>query len=79
MGEPVIAQKSPYFVRLEQGKYFWCSCGESKKQPFCDGTHKIRGEFTPVPFEIGEAQDVWLCGCKRTKNQPFCDGTHKRI
>lgn len=76
MNEPVIAQKFPYALELEPGKYWWCACGRSANQPFCDGSHKDTG-FSPVPFELAEAKKVWLCGCKHTKNQPYCDGTHK--
>jgi len=75
--EPEIAQKSPYVVDLESGKdYFWCACGQSKKQPFCDGSHKVT-EFKPLCFTANETARAWLCGCKRSKNPPFCDGTHK--
>lgn len=76
--EPKIAQLAPYGLNLEVKKYWWCSCGESKNQPFCDGSHKTT-PYTPVVFEINEPKQVWLCGCKRTKNKPFCDGTHKNI
>lgn len=79
MDVPHIAQKSPYAVDVEAGKdYYWCACGQSKKQPFCDGSHK-GGSFTPVKFTAAETKTAWLCGCKQTKNQPFCDGTHKAL
>jgi CDGSH-type Zn-finger protein len=65
-------------VTLEPGTYFWCACGRSNNQPFCDGSHQGTG-FTPIGFEIGEKKDVWLCQCKRSKNKPFCDGTHKEL
>jgi CDGSH-type Zn-finger protein len=78
MSEPVIAQKHPHNLDLEPGKYWWCACGRSANQPFCDGSHKGT-EFTPVEFAVEEAKKVWLCGCKHTKNQPFCDGTHKSL
>lgn len=78
MEEPKLAQKSPYQAELEAGSYWWCSCGRSANQPFCDGSHK-GSAFTPVKVEIEEAKTVWLCGCKRTDRKPFCDGTHSKI
>ena len=75
----IIAQKGPFKVDVEAGKsYFWCACGRSKNQPFCDGSHKGTG-LTPRPFKAEENKTVWLCGCKQTKSQPFCDGTHKSL
>jgi CDGSH-type Zn-finger protein len=78
MAEPVMAQKSPYPVELAPGDYWWCRCGRSKRQPFCDGAHKTT-EFTPMKFSMTEPQKIWLCGCKHSANKPFCDGTHKKI
>jgi CDGSH iron-sulfur domain-containing protein 3 len=78
MMEPVIAQKAPYGKELKAGDYWWCSCGQSKNQPFCDGTHK-GSEFTPVKFTLTEDKQVWLCGCKQTATKPFCDGAHKKL
>lgn len=78
MAEPLIPQKSPYAVELAPGDYWWCACGQSKRQPFCDSSHK-GGPFTPVKFTVAEAQKVWLCGCKRTGGKPFCDGSHKKL
>ncbi len=76
---PQIAQKAPYPVEVEAGKsYFWCACGQSKNQPFCDGSHK-GSSFNPVKFTAKETKKVWLCGCKQTHAQPFCDGTHKGL
>ncbi len=77
--DPKIAQKSPYAVNLEAGKtYSWCACGQSKNQPFCDGSHKVT-VFRPVSFTAKESGTAYLCGCKRTNTKPFCDGTHKKI
>ncbi|MBI2890497.1 MAG: CDGSH iron-sulfur domain-containing protein [Nitrospirae bacterium] len=76
--KPVMAQKSPYGVELKPGRYAWCRCGRSNKQPFCDGSHRGTG-FSPVLFEVTEPKTYWLCGCKHTKGQPFCDGTHKTL
>ncbi len=73
-----VARKSPIALELEAGKYYWCACGKSSKQPFCDGSHK-GSEFNPLPFELEEKKQVWLCACKQTKNPPFCDGSHKSI
>lgn len=78
MADPVCAQKSPYQIELEPGNYWWCACGQSKKQPFCDGSHK-GSEFTPLQMEVAEKTTAWLCGCKRTANAPNCDGRHKSL
>lgn len=78
MSDPVMAQKAPYALELEAGTYYWCACGKSKTQPFCDGAHK-GSEFAPVKFELAEKTKVWLCGCKLSEKKPFCDGTHKRL
>ena len=79
MSEAIPAQKAPYMVKAEAGrKYFWCACGRSKKQPFCDGSHSGTS-FTPVLYECTETQDLWFCGCKATGNKPFCDGTHATL
>ena len=77
--EPVVAKKGPYAVELEANKeYHWCACGQSKNQPFCDGSHKGTG-FTPLFFNAKETGKAYLCGCKHTKNPPFCDGTHHKL
>ncbi|XP_038134932.1 CDGSH iron-sulfur domain-containing protein 3, mitochondrial-like [Cyprinodon tularosa] len=78
--EPVIPSKKPLKVELVGGKrYSWCSCGHSRKQPFCDGSHKTRGQgMTPIRFVPEKDSTVWLCGCKHTNNPPYCDGTHKQ-
>ena len=73
-----IAAKQPTMVSLAPGNYFWCACGESKNQPFCDGSHRDT-EFTPVQFKIEEKKDVWLCQCKQTDNAPYCNGSHKKL
>ena len=79
MTEPTIAQKSPYPTEVEAGKsYFWCACGLSSSQPFCDGSHKGSG-FTPVQFEATESKTVYFCGCKHTAHPPFCDGSHAKL
>lgn len=79
MTESVIAQKGPYEVQVAAGKtYFWCACGRSNKQPFCDGSHKGTG-FEPVAWKAAEAGSLWFCGCKRTTDRPFCDGSHNAL
>jgi CDGSH iron-sulfur domain-containing protein 3 len=78
MAEPVCAQREPYIVELKPGDYWWCACGRSQKQPFCDGSHK-GSEFSPVQFTVWTNEKKWLCGCKRSGNKPFCDGTHQRL
>lgn len=79
MAEPVPAQKAPYKVAVEQGRtYWWCACGRSAKQPFCDGSHKGTG-LAPVKYEAAASRDQWFCGCKATKGQPLCDGSHKAL
>ncbi|MGC8917234.1 MAG: CDGSH iron-sulfur domain-containing protein [Thermoanaerobaculum sp.] len=78
MSEPVIAQKKPYKLEMEPGTYFWCACGRSANQPFCDGSHKGTG-FSPVKVEVAEKQLVAWCGCKRSARGPFCDGTHRNL
>ncbi len=79
MHKPDIAAKSPFAVAVEAGKdYFWCSCGKSKGQPFCDGSHK-GSSFSPVKFTASETATVYFCGCKHSKNGPLCDGSHKLL
>jgi len=78
MSKPVIAQSFPYALELEPGTYWWCSCGRSANQPFCDGSHKMT-DFSPVEVTIDKKDKYWLCGCKHTKTPPFCDGGHKSL
>ncbi|MBS3027764.1 MAG: CDGSH iron-sulfur domain-containing protein [Dolichospermum sp. DET50] len=78
MSKPVIADKKPAVLDLEAGTYFWCSCGQSQNQPFCDGGHKDT-DFTPMKFELAENKKVALCQCKYTANSPFCDGQHAKL
>ncbi len=79
MDEPVIAQKAPYAVAVEAGQdYFWCRCGRSARQPFCDGAHKGSG-LTPLKFHAEESKTLYLCGCKHSQTPPLCDGRHKQL
>lgn len=78
MSAPHIADRKPMVFEIEPGTYFWCRCGLSKNQPFCDGSHSGSG-YSPIAFEITEKRKVALCNCKHTKNIPFCDGTHKEL
>ncbi len=78
MEKPIIAGKAPKVMKMEPGKYFWCACGKSSKQPFCDGSHGTSG-ITPVKVEISEPKEVYWCMCKQSKNKPFCDGSHQKL
>ena len=78
MGEATIAAKEPAVLELEPGTYYWCSCGKSANQPFCDGSHEGT-DFTPQMVEITEKKTVALCQCKHSKNGAFCDGSHKQL
>ena len=73
-------QKSPYKVMIEKGKtYFWCACGLSETQPFCDGSHKREGKYKSVKYLAKSDKVVFFCGCKITKHPPFCDNSHSTL
>ncbi len=74
---PESPQDFPYTVELDAGDYWFCSCGKSANQPFCDGSHQGT-DFQPVQFTITEKRSYSLCGCKKTQNPPFCDGSHNK-
>jgi len=73
-----MSKNLPVMMELEPGTYYWCSCGKTKKEPFCDGSHKDTGK-TPVEFVVTEKKKAGLCTCGRTKKAPYCDGTHARV
>jgi len=76
--QPIVCDTKPQALELEAGDYWWCACGRSASQPFCDGAHKGTG-LQPVKFTIAEKKTAWLCQCKHTANPPFCDGAHKAL
>ena len=78
MSTPTIADKKPAVLDLDPGTYSWCSCGNSKQQPFCDGSHKGTG-FHSLKFTVDQKKRVALCNCKHTNNKPFCDGSHAAL
>jgi CDGSH-type Zn-finger protein len=79
MSEAEIAGRAPIVVDVEAGKtYWWCACGKSAKQPFCDGSHK-GGAFAPVKFDAAQTGKAWFCTCKRSARAPLCDGSHKGL
>jgi|TARA_B110000902_G_scaffold254607_1_gene318850 CDGSH-type Zn-finger protein len=78
MSKPIVAAASPIKVDLEIGKkYFYCACGQSAAQPFCDGSHK-GSEITPIGF-VAEQESCAMCRCKHTNNAPYCDGSHNQL
>ena len=78
MDTPHVCQKSPKVEEMEPGTYWWCSCGYSSTQPFCDGAHKGSG-LTPLKFHAEESKTLYLCGCKHSQTAPLCDGSHKQL
>jgi CDGSH-type Zn-finger protein len=78
MTTPLRASNTPFAANVEAGKdYWWCSCGQSKTQPFCDGSHK-GSSFNPVKYHAETSKQEYFCGCKASGNAPVCDGSHKK-
>ncbi|MFE4106281.1 CDGSH iron-sulfur domain-containing protein [Almyronema epifaneia] len=78
MNEARVADTKPVILELEPGDYWWCTCGNSANQPFCDGAHQDTG-FKPLKFSLADKQQVALCQCKATQNPPRCDGSHNNL
>ncbi|MBX2883048.1 MAG: CDGSH iron-sulfur domain-containing protein [Granulosicoccus sp.] len=79
MSNGKATQMQPYMVEVEAGKsYFWCACGQSANQPYCDGSHK-GSEFTPEKYTADKDGKVAFCGCRQSDNKPMCDGTHRQV
>jgi len=77
MEKPTSSQNGPYKVKVEEDKtYFWCACGLSLEQPFCDSSHKKEGKFKPAKYIAKTNKEIFFCGCKLTKHPPFCDNSH---
>ncbi len=73
-------KNAPYVIQEAPGKKFWCACGESERQPYCDGSHKRKDTGkSPIALDIAETKIVSWCGCKQSKTPPFCDGSHRAL
>ena len=79
MSKPKIADRKPAKVVLKKGEeHYWCACGRSSNQPYCDGSHRTT-DITPKQFVAEESGEAYLCMCKHSKNAPYCDGTHAKL
>lgn len=79
MPEPKSKYNKPVKAAPPIGKNWFCTCGQSDNQPYCDGKHKNYPGYSPMMFEVTEEKEVWLCTCKKTNKPPYCDGTHKKM
>ncbi len=80
MTKGAIGGREPIAVQVEKGKdYWWCACGLSRNQPFCDGSHKAEAKFEPMKWTAPKSGERWFCTCKQTNNAPFCDSSHKTL
>jgi len=78
MADPKVADTRPQVIQLEAGTHWWCACGQSENQPFCDGSHRGT-EFQPLQFDVKAAGRRALCMCKHTATAPDCDGSHSEL
>ena len=79
MTDPEIGGRAQIAVDVEAGQvYWWCACGRSRNQPFCDGSHKTTS-FTPIEYKAEKTGKVFFCICKRSNKKPLCDGSHKKL
>ncbi|MEI8102104.1 MAG: CDGSH iron-sulfur domain-containing protein [Chlorobium sp.] len=72
-----MEHKKPYIIKEQPGTKYYCGCGRSKNQPYCDGSHK-GSEFFPRSVVIEAEKTVAICSCNKSASLPFCDGAHKR-
>lgn len=80
MEQHATSPQEPFGCKLAEGTYYWCTCGLSQKQPFCDGSHKQDpSKGKSLAFVLEKPEEVFLCGCKQTRNPPFCDGSHQKL